>query len=300
MAYFSQQLIALRPRRVLDDHPRGITIEAGVVGKHSHEVFGMVRDIAFAPGTGYHDHRADIAQFGRNALGQLRLVLRLARRALGSRAEDNRFKCLVRTRNMNFVNTRVVAEVGAFCRSTVDHAQESRFDQRAEALFDQGTQVRVHRVGFEQNDLVLHEQLVQYVHEADARDVTCAQYQRDLACVLFVRVDNSLRPGQLLHGHAWLHPDLCGNAKEKEAVIDRLRKYLRDYLAVGPCSNRAWNARSPVSFDVDKRLPQLAQVSDYWPRARGPLFARGGSTGREPLGLGPRLEPPLRNCCQNI
>ncbi len=53
-----------------------------------------------------------------------------------------------------------------------------------------------------------------------------------------------------------------------------------------------------MSFDVDKRLPQLAQVSDHRPRASGPLFARGRSTGRDTLGQETRVDPALGNGCK--
>src|SRR5262249_49331890 len=112
MAYLSQQLIALRPGRMLDDDPRGVTVEASIIGEHSHKVFGMVGNITVTPGAGHYDHRADIAQFGRNTPGQQWPSLRLTCRAFGARAEDNRFKCLIRTCNMDFVDARVVAKIG--------------------------------------------------------------------------------------------------------------------------------------------------------------------------------------------
>src|SRR5215467_10007667 len=90
LAHLLQQLFTLRPARMLDDYPRGITVEARIVSKHGTDVLGLVGKVTWAPAARHHDDRADISQLTRNALGQQRTTLLLALCPLGSPAKDNR------------------------------------------------------------------------------------------------------------------------------------------------------------------------------------------------------------------
>ena len=117
-----QELIALLPFFMLNDYARGITVEACIIGEHRHNVFSLVSEVACAPGAGYDDDRADVAQLTCNAPGQYWLALRFPPGALLARVEDNSLKGLVRAGDMNFLDAWMVAEVRSFRSSTVCYA----------------------------------------------------------------------------------------------------------------------------------------------------------------------------------
>src|SRR6266487_6328855 len=78
--YLSWQRSSALPGGVLDNGPRCIAVEAGIVGERCNDMFGLVRQVAPAPRTRYDDDRADAAQFARDALVQQPPILRLALR----------------------------------------------------------------------------------------------------------------------------------------------------------------------------------------------------------------------------
>src|SRR5216683_1680894 len=49
LAHLLQQLFTLRPACMLDDYPRGITVEARVVSKHGIDVLGLVGQVTGPP-----------------------------------------------------------------------------------------------------------------------------------------------------------------------------------------------------------------------------------------------------------
>src|SRR5260370_26436885 len=109
LAHLLKQLFTLRPACMLDDYPRGTTVEARVVSKHAIDVLGLVGQVTGAPVARHHDDRADISNLTCDALGQHRTMLLFAFCPLGSPAQDNRFKGLIRTRYMYFFIPRIFA-----------------------------------------------------------------------------------------------------------------------------------------------------------------------------------------------
>src|SRR5260370_1381421 len=78
LAHLLQQLFTLRPACMLDDYPRGITVEARVVSKHAIDVLGLVGQVTGAPVARHHDDRADISKLTCDSLGQQRTMLLFA------------------------------------------------------------------------------------------------------------------------------------------------------------------------------------------------------------------------------
>ena len=114
---------------MLDDYPRGITVEARVVSKHAIDVLGLVGQVTGTPVARHHDDRADISKLTCDALGQQRTMLLFAFCPLGSPAKDNRFKSLIRTRYMDFINPRMVAQVSSLLRPSIYQAQKARLNK---------------------------------------------------------------------------------------------------------------------------------------------------------------------------
>src|SRR5207237_9232814 len=122
--------LALRPARVLHDHPRGVAVEARIVGQHRGEIGAVELDVARAPRSRHDDDRADVAELAGDALAIDRRAARLVALALGADAEDDRIVRLVRSGDVDLVDPLVVAEIRALRRSTVDAAEEPTLDQR--------------------------------------------------------------------------------------------------------------------------------------------------------------------------
>src|SRR5437016_4029440 len=76
LPHLLQKLISLCPACMLNDDPGGIAVESRVVCEHRHEMFGLVCEVARAPGTWHHYDRADVAKLPRDMFGQQWLVLR--------------------------------------------------------------------------------------------------------------------------------------------------------------------------------------------------------------------------------
>src|SRR5438270_6367620 len=101
---------------MINDDPRGVTVEASVVSEHRYEVFGLIGYVTGTPGTRYNDDRTDIAQLACDALAQQGCMFRLADCAFRTGTEDNSVKGLVRTRDVDLVNSWMVTEVGTLRR----------------------------------------------------------------------------------------------------------------------------------------------------------------------------------------
>jgi len=189
----------------------------------------------------------------------------------------------------------MVTEILALFSSSICQSQETGFNQRAKAFFEQRSQIRVDRIHFQQHDGILDEQFVENVHWPDARNIAGPQYQHDLAGVFFVLVSQCLRLRKLLRRDARLHPDLCRDTAKKEAIIGRLREDTRDDLAVRPHRQRAGDARAPVDLDVDQRATQLTQILEYRPRPQRPLFAGQRRIRRDTFSLLAGADPARRH-----
>src|ERR1051326_2453842 len=229
-------------------------------------MFGLIGNVTVTPGARYNDDRADIAQLTCNAPGQQGFVLHLAYRPFRAGTEDNSVKGLVRACNVDLVYARVVTEVSALSCSSVHNAQESRLYESLEALFNEGSQVCIHRICLEQYYLVLYEQLVEYIHGADARNVSSSKYQGELSLVFLGLIESRLGFRQVLYCYPWLHPHFCRDTIEEETVVDRLWKYLCGNLTPWSRRDRARNSGMPIVFDIAQRLTQLAQIFQHGPR----------------------------------
>src|ERR1051326_1218751 len=146
----------------------------------------LIRQIAETPGTGHNNDRADIPKLPRHAFANLRRMRCLACRSLCPGAEDDSIERLIRSRNMNLIDLRVIAQIGPFSRPASYDAQIARLDQGAHPLLNQGSQILIDRVRFVEHHLILLKELVEDIEWANTGNIACAQHQRDLATMLFV------------------------------------------------------------------------------------------------------------------
>src|SRR5579875_2017574 len=209
---------------MLNQYACGVAVEAGVVGERADNVGGLIGKIARCPGAGNDDKRADIAKLASDTLVDQGLASRFASSPLGAGAEDDGLVGFVRASDVNLLDAWMLAKVGPFFGASIDQTQEASIDQRLKSLAQQGTKIGVYWIGFKQDNLIFDEEFVEDIHRPNAGDVAGAQYKRHFAAVLVVLVDESLGVRQLTDAHPRFHPDLCGEAHKKEAVVDALRK----------------------------------------------------------------------------
>src|SRR2546423_13942643 len=93
--------------------------------------------------------------------------------------------------------------------------------QCTEALFYEGAKIGIDGIRFENHHLVLHKELVEYVHWPDACHIACSEHEGNFPSVLLFLVGDSLSFRQFLGGYSRLHPDFCRNAREEKAVTTR-------------------------------------------------------------------------------
>src|SRR5581483_11791306 len=230
MTNFAQEVAALAPAGVLDDDARGVAVKAGGIGGHAGDVHGLVAQVALAPGSGHDNYGTDVAELAGDALVQLGSLLGLALRSLFAGSKDDRVEGLIRAGNVDLFDALMAAQVRSLGGTSVDDAQGAGIDEGAETFLEQRTEIGVDGVGFVENDLVLHKKFVDDVQRTNTGDVAGAQDQRDLARVMFVFVNGSLRGDGLFLCHARLHPDLRRDAHKEEFVRPRMGKDLGDDL----------------------------------------------------------------------
>lgn len=78
-----------------DDYPRGITIEARLIGERRIDVLGLVGKITGIPWTRYYDNWADISQLTCNTLGQQGMAFRFEFCTLRAFTENDCVKSLI-------------------------------------------------------------------------------------------------------------------------------------------------------------------------------------------------------------
>ena len=131
------------------------------------------------PGAGDNDDGTDVSQLAGDALVEQWLVAHLADSPLLPRAVHDGVVRALGTRDVDFVDKRVVYEVAADLRAPVGEADESRLDQRRKGVLDVRADVLVHRTELGDRDVALDEEFVHQVEWSDARHVASTQHRSD-------------------------------------------------------------------------------------------------------------------------
>ncbi len=115
-----------------DQHLRGDAVRTRVVELHRRDVGSLESEVGFAPRTGNHDHRRDVAQLAGDRLVEHRPCRRLACGGVGTGAEHDRVVGALAAGQVDRLDRRVRAEIRTDVRTAVDDANEAFLDQRRE------------------------------------------------------------------------------------------------------------------------------------------------------------------------
>ena len=178
----AEERVALGPCGVGHDHPGRDAVEARVVDEHGGHVLGLVAQLGGRPPARHDDHRRDVAQLGRDRLGQQRARRPPCAVPFGTGAEHDGVVGLVRTGDVHLVDPGVPRQVLAHRGTALDDAQHAGVDQRRQGAAPVRHEVVVDRVGLHHDGLALDEELGEHVAGAERRHVACGQHERR-ACV---------------------------------------------------------------------------------------------------------------------
>src|SRR4051812_7890060 len=122
---------------MLDNDTCGVTVQTSIIYEHRDEMFRLIGYITCAPGTGDHNEWADIAQFCRDAFIQQWLTSCFTCCTCWSVAEDNGIKRLIRSCNVDLINSWMLAQITSFCCPSVYDTQVSLLYERLEAFLNE-------------------------------------------------------------------------------------------------------------------------------------------------------------------
>src|SRR5439155_25324183 len=96
-------------------------------------------------------------------------------------------------------------------RAALDDGEPAAIDERTERIGEHRPERLVDGIHLEEDDLVLDEELVEYIHRRDRRHVAAAEDEAHAALGLLLAIDRALR-----RRLAFLDPDVCRDAHEEE------------------------------------------------------------------------------------
>ena len=171
-----EQSLALVPLLVLDDDPSRDAVEPRVVAQRRGEVDAVKVEVLLRPGAGDDDDRAHVAELAAQPFGVAGLAIRLATCSFLANAEDDGIVSLVGSGDVNLFDQSMRAEILAFCSASVHHPKETSLAERRECLVDERAEILVDRIHLQEDDLALHDELVERIHRPDRSDVACAEH----------------------------------------------------------------------------------------------------------------------------
>ena len=128
---------------------------------------------------------------------------------------------------------RIMAgQVRADLAGAVDKGQVPVPHQLSEDVLEDRPEVLVDRVHLADDDLTAVDHAIEDVQRHDRRDVAGSEHQGQFTVGILTPVKGGHVLAQVLLGHAFLHPDIRGDAVKQQLIVPVERKHAGDQLAV--------------------------------------------------------------------
>ncbi len=219
------------PRARGHEDLRRDAVRTGVVELLGRDVRRLKYQVGLRPRAGDHDHRGDVAQLARHRFGDDGLPGVLARRGVGSAAENDRVVGLLAAGKVDRVDPGMRSQIRPGVGAPACQTHEPLVDEGCEDARKDRQQVCVDRVELEQCDAAVRVEYREDVERWNARDVTGSEHQRDASRGLGAFVEARDVVAQRGARHLGLHPNLGAQTVEQDAVRSVDGEHLDDDLA---------------------------------------------------------------------
>ena len=231
----------MRPLFGNNQHLARHTIEPAVDHLLGCHLLGLKVNVGLCPGAGHHNGGADGTQFRADGAVIFWGACRLVGTSFLTHAPNNGVVRGARACDVYFFNQVVDAQILATFDSTPNNGQHAPVYEGLERGLQEFDQVLIDRVHFQNDDLVLIEELVKHIQRRDGGHVTGTQYQSHFALLV-------QRTGWVVGGGCTgcqvggcdtrFHPDIDRNPTQQQVVILGMRQNPRNHLTVCQLAHR--------------------------------------------------------------